>query len=153
MNIFIPTRSLWTVSLVLGLLWLYTISMATESVQAYTGTSTSDDIHQLAVQATARDTGIGLEWQVTTAEAWTGFTVYTSMDCQWENAVTVTAPIFSSTHGETSMVTYSLLDDGSAVVQPCAYWVVGTAADGVEHRFGPAKVEARFDLYLPLVHH
>ncbi len=154
MNVSIHIRNLLMICLIGSLLWLYNGFLFRASAQAYTDPISANSAESLNLQVERRNAGVWLDWQAA-AGAWTGFSVYASVDCQWDNAVLLTAPIFSSTRQEAvdkaEVVHYSLLDDRDTAAQVCSYWVVGTTAEGTNYTFGPTTIEQFFGVYLPIV--
>jgi len=138
--------------LLLSLVLLSMTRLLFERVAASTDPTTAHPGMSLQFQAVRRAEGIWLEWQVSAAAPWAAFRVYHSQDCQWENATLVAAPIFSSMQHDADGIAYSLLDEGVLAAPPCAYWIVGTQASGVEQIFGPTPVQNNFGIYLPVVY-
>lgn len=110
------------------------------------------EVKLVSFRAVQDAAGVQLEWQTPIAQSWSTFAVYFSQDCQWESAILLTAPLFSSVDSETEVVTYSLLDENSTSPPPCSYWVVGTEVSGAHHTFGPVSVQGLYAIYLPVVH-
>jgi hypothetical protein len=95
--------------------------------------------------------GIAIQWQANGDSVDWNFTLYRSQTCQFEGAVEVTAPIFSSISDETNIAHYSANDTAEPVVATCAYWLVATDGDSQQRHFGPYEVQGRTAVYLPLV--
>ncbi|MCE7989695.1 MAG: hypothetical protein DYG89_51780 [Caldilinea sp. CFX5] len=93
---------------------------------------------------------IHVQWQATGSSVDWNFALYRSQNCQFEGAVEVTAPIFSSINDESNVANYSANDTAEPVLATCAYWLVATESNGQQQQFGPYEVQGRQAVYLPI---
>lgn len=93
---------------------------------------------------------IAIQWQATGGSVDWNFSLYRSQNCQFEGAVEVTAPIFSSINDETNIAHYSANDTAEPLIATCAYWLVATENNGQQQHFGPYEVQGRQAIYLPI---
>ena len=97
--------------------------------------------------------GIVIQWQASGTSVDWNFALYRSQNCQFDGAVEVTAPIFSSISDDTQIAHYSANDTAEPIVATCAYWLVATESGGQQQHFGPYEVQGRTTVYLPLALH
>lgn len=93
---------------------------------------------------------IHVQWQASNGSVDWNFVLYRSQNCQFDGAVEVTAPIFSSINDETNIASYSASDTAEPVLATCAYWLVATETNGTQQHFGPYEVQGRQAIYLPI---
>lgn len=93
---------------------------------------------------------IHVQWQASGSSVNWNFALYRSQNCQFEGAVEVTAPIFSSINDESNVAHYSASDTAEPVLATCAYWLVATENNGQQQQFGPYEVQGRQAVYLPI---
>jgi hypothetical protein len=94
-----------------------------------------------AVEVQWQASGNGVDWN---------FVLYRSQSCQFDGAVEVTAPIFSSINDESNVAHYSTSDTAEPLLATCAYWLVATESNGQQQHFGPYEVQGRQAVYLPI---
>lgn len=94
---------------------------------------------------------IQVQWQASGSSVDWNFALYRSQNCQFDGAVEVKAPIFSSINDESNVAHYSASDTAEPVLATCAYWLVATEGNGQQQHFGPYEVQGRQAVYLPIV--
>lgn len=126
------------------------IGILMQPLRAGANAQTPDDAALSAFVAILTAPGIAIEWQANGDGIDWGFTLYRSQNCQFDGAVEVVAPIFSSINDETQIARYTLIDTQESVAATCAYWLVATEGNGNTQQFGPYQVQGRSTVYLPL---
>lgn len=100
--------------------------------------------------AVLENQAVHVQWQASGSSVDWNFVLYRSQNCQFEGAMEVTAPIFSSINDETNIASYRASDTAEPVLATCAYWLVATETNGTQQHFGPYEVEGRRAVYLPI---